>query len=139
MFSFLCIVKQKKNSEQSENFWKKIFLKIYLTVFENFFFSKFFGMLQMLKNTVSGELSVFGQKEYNITKVLALLCETLYATPIVATTLSFVEANVLSDIETWPICGESRFVSSSAVHWAQIFFEWAFFFHPFTFSWWIIQ
>ena len=43
---------------------------------------------------------VCGQKEYDFIKALALLCETLYATPIVATTLSFVEANVLSDIET---------------------------------------
>ena len=29
MFRFLCIVKQKKNSERSENFWKSSFLKIY--------------------------------------------------------------------------------------------------------------
>ena len=34
LFSFLCIEKQKKISERSENFWKKIFLKIYLTDFE---------------------------------------------------------------------------------------------------------
>ena len=30
MFSFLCIVKQKKNLERSENFWKMLFLKIYI-------------------------------------------------------------------------------------------------------------
>ena len=33
LFSFLCIVKQKKISEQSESFWKFLFLKIYLTIF----------------------------------------------------------------------------------------------------------
>ena len=30
MFSFLCIVKQKKNLERSEIFWKLLFLKIYI-------------------------------------------------------------------------------------------------------------
>ena len=29
LFSFLCIVRQKKNSERSEKFWKFLFLKIY--------------------------------------------------------------------------------------------------------------
>ena len=33
LFSFSCIVKQKKISERSENFWKKFFLKIYSTDF----------------------------------------------------------------------------------------------------------
>ena len=34
LFSFLCIKKQKKNSEWSENFWKFLSFKIYLMVFE---------------------------------------------------------------------------------------------------------
>jgi hypothetical protein len=33
LFSFLCIEKQKKNSEWSEIFWNFLFLKIYLTFF----------------------------------------------------------------------------------------------------------
>ena len=50
LFSFSCIVKQKKNSERSENFWKKIFLKIYLTDFEKKKKSKFFFAFQFIKN-----------------------------------------------------------------------------------------
>ena len=41
LFSFLCIGKQKKNSERSKNFWKKIFLKIYLAILQKKIFQNF--------------------------------------------------------------------------------------------------
>jgi hypothetical protein len=46
LFSFLCIEKQKKILERSENFWRFLFLKIYLTFFEKHFFSKIFVSIQ---------------------------------------------------------------------------------------------
>jgi hypothetical protein len=62
LFSFLCIGKQK-----SENFWRFLFFKIYLTIFEKQKFSKIFGSIRnffLLFNTLKTEQKLFLGKNF---------------------------------------------------------------------------